>query len=167
MIEKEKHVGGGVTKSKWWILALSEFWMMWAHFHALKSQWSVSLLLIITYLTITMFSVTCSRSMHVVFQQVWKGFSLWLESHMRICQLWDFDLSLAQLLWDPGLCSIQHNKHWGRWRAGVMAAELSDAVSYMLATACSRKSCTLCLQLLQKERNQNFHGTQTFNSTGG
>lgn len=58
MIEKEKHVGGGVTKSKWWILALSEFWMMWTHFHALKSQWSVSLLLIITYLTITMFSVT-------------------------------------------------------------------------------------------------------------
>lgn len=35
-----------------------------------------------------------------------KAFSLWLESHMLICQLLDFDPGLAQLLWDQGLCSI-------------------------------------------------------------
>lgn len=96
-----------------------------------------------------------------------KAFSLWLESHMLICQLLDFDPRLAQLLWDQGLCSIYHNKHWGRWGAGVTAAELSDVVSYMLATACSKKSCAWCLQLLQKGKSQNFQGTQTFNSTGG
>lgn len=64
------------------------------------TQESVICILVTHYHVSTLNYVFCymAADVCVLFFKYEKAFSLWLESHMLICQLLDFDLSLAQLL---------------------------------------------------------------------